>query len=587
MRLIKYILIFFTISACITMCANYGEAQTNDPRSTVSFGETENTVLDSVSIIGIEPLSEDDLKSIILSEKGGILNEGLIKHDINALVEHFQKEGWWKAVVTASVDTTYGNPIVLTYSANMGKPAVFGDVNFHSEDMLPEFINIPAPDFNGQPLKNQYLEQIVNNIVSQFTSNGYPDVVLSPSLIASGDTVHVNVLIDSGQRAEVDSIAIYGLSRTKDFVVRREIEHLMGNMAGREVVSSAKNAIGKISFLRLAGDPYIDYSHDSICTLVLNLEEGSQGSFDGAVGYQPTSDNKSAEIVGMIDLAFPNLMGTGRASYIRWENLGENTEDLELRYIEPRILGSPYNISGSFAQEQRDKQDYTKTIIQSAVSRDIGRLTSNGGYRYEKVSSDSLNSSSAHGIDAGITWNAIDNPANPVSGILYSVRWSKVSKKYRFGTKSSHNLERLEFDLDHYIPTFPSQTVAILLRYRRIETPSENLTLSDRYWLGGTSSIRGYREKIFPAVKALWATLEYRLIRGEASRVFVFVDSGYLSNIIKEADGSFNKHTINRTGYGFGIRIESRAGTLGFDFGLGKGDSFGEGKFHVGLANSF
>jgi len=370
-------------------------------------------------------------------------------------------------------------------------------------------------------------------------------------------------------------------------VVRRELSHLQKRQAGQDVIASARTVIGKINFLNLAHDPYIDYTRDSKSTLVLNLNEGRQGSFDGVIGYQPSSNGESGEIVGKIDLTFPNIMGTGRSSHIRWENLGKNTEDLELSYREPWIFGFPYNIFGSFTQEQREKLDYTKTIIQTAVNRTIGHLHSSGGYRYEKVSSDSLNSSSAHGIDVGISWDSIDNPENPGSGIRYSIRWSKISKNYRFGSKDSHSLERLEFDLDHYVPTFTRQTLAVLVRYRRIDTPAEKLSLSDRYWLGGTTSIRGYREKIFPAVKALWATLEYRLIRGRASWIFAFVDSGYFLNRIKDSESNYKKTTINRTGYGFGIRIESRAGTLGFDFGLGRGDSFGEGKFHVSLANRF
>jgi outer membrane protein assembly factor BamA len=586
-----YIIICCVISAWLAVCAVNGAAQTNGEQTTFSFPERENTVIDSVGITGEEPLTADELREIILSEPGGILNDGLIGHDVDALTEYYQKEGWWNAHVAASVDTSNGSPVVLTYTITPGQPAIFGKITFNSPRGIPEFLAVPdAPqkEFHGQPLKNSMLEQIVRQVVSQYTSSGYPDVELHPSLIARGDTVHVDVRIEPGQRASVDSIAVYGLARTKGYVVRREIEHLLGSSAGENVVPKVRIAIGKIGFLRLAGDPYLDYSLDGTCILVVNIEEGAQGSFDGAVGYQPSSDeNSSGEIVGKIDLAFPNIMGTGRASYIRWENLGEKTEDLALNYIEPRILGSRYNISGSFAQEQRDVRDYTKTIIRSSVSRDIGRLTTNSGYRYEKVSSDSLNSSNAHGIDAGITWNSIDNPANPGSGILYALRWSKVSKEYRFGSKGSHSLERLEFDLDHYIPTFSMQTVALLLRYRRIETPSDKLTLSDRYWLGGTSSIRGYREKIFPAVKAFWATVEYRLIQGKASWIFVFVDSGYFSNIVKESDGTFEKQTINRTGYGFGLRIESRAGTLGFDFGLGQGDGFSDGKFHVGLANSF
>ena len=44
---------------------------------------------------------------------------------------------------------------------------------------------------------------------------------------------------------------------------------------------------------------------------------------------------------------------------------------------------------------------------------------------------------------------------------------------------------------------------------------------------------------------------------------------------------------IEGQAYGFGIRIETRLGLFGVDYGLGEGDSFLQGKVHVGLVNWF
>ncbi len=580
----RFYIIFGSLSICLFPFALIGAAQT----TVIGNTSTEHTVIDSVRFECSAPLEANELGSIILSQSGEILNDGLIRRDTDALTEYYQKTGWWNARVTARADTACGMPIVLVFEIDPGGRAIFGDIEFHAKGGIPPFIFIPESDVRGQPLEHTALEHILQIVVSEYTVNGYPDVVLKPSLSAEDYTVHVRIEIDAGQRATVDSIAVYGLSQTKDYVVRREIDHLLGENAGSDILRKVEIAISKLGFLSLADTPFFDYSSENLCLLVVNITEGAQGSFDGAVGYQPAADDESSgEIVGKIDLAFPNLMGTGRSSYIRWENLGKEKEDLALSYTEPHILGSGYNITGSFTQEQREIRDYTKTIMQVAVGRDFGRLTASGGYRYEKVSSDSLNSSGAYGIDVGIVWNGIDNPFNPRTGIRYALNWSAVSKEYRFGNREPDGLERLEFNLDHYIPTLPRQTVAFLLRYRRIDTSANILALADHYWLGGTTSIRGYREKIFPAVKAFWATAEYRLLRGNASRFFVFADSGIISNDDSSPDGSVENRTISRTGYGFGLRIESQAGTLGFDYGLGQGEGFSDGKFHVGLTNSF
>jgi hypothetical protein len=40
-------------------------------------------------------------------------------------------------------------------------------------------------------------------------------------------------------------------------------------------------------------------------------------------------------------------------------------------------------------------------------------------------------------------------------------------------------------------------------------------------------------------------------------------------------------------GYGFGLRIETRLGVIGIDYGLGEGRCLTSGLVHVGLTNKF
>jgi len=554
----------------------------------VFAGREETVLLDSVAVSGGEPVEAGELAGVMLSRRGGVLNEGLIRHDIEALTALIHTHGWWNAEVTAAVDTTGSGGVHLTFEVKKGEPVIVGDiVTAITGDRPPGLPGADTAGMSGQPFSQPLLDRIVGSIVAGFAANGYPGVTVRPFLAARGDTVDITLSILPGERARIDSIAVRGLTRTKDSVVRRELRRLNGLPAGPGALESAKNLTRSISMVRFTRAPYLDYTDDGRCVLVTDVEEGSQGTFEGILGYQPSSVGQTSEIIGKIDLAFHNILGTGRSTRIRWENLGKASEDMELRYTEPWIFGYPYSVSGAFMQEEREKLGYTRTIIRSSVSRSIGNIRTDAGYRFEKVSADSVYSSSAHGFDAGLIWNRIDTPSNPRSGILYEVRWTAVAKRPRFGKRDTRSLERLEFDLDHYVPTFTSQAVAVLVRYRRVDTPRETLSPSDRYLLGGATSIRGYRERIFPAVNALWMTTEYRILRGQASRVFAFIDTGYLINYEKAPDGGFTKTTRNLTGYGFGLRIESRAGALGFDLGLGRGDGIGDGKLHVSLSNRF
>ncbi len=545
------------------------------------------TVLDSVAVYGITPDETAELLPKLLSQPGGVLNSGLIAYDQKTISVFLQERGLWNSSVEAAVDTTSEGLSLLTFTITAGSRVILGRVTTGADGATNGDVPLPELPTPGDTLTGQTIESIFTGIMTAYTAYGYPNITLHPALTARNDTIDVHIEIHAGARATIDSIVVTGLARTRPETVRRELRHLLGRNAGPEIINIARAGMERLPIVRTSQMPYLSYTDDGFCLLVLELVEGNQGSFEGVLGYQPDSTGESGEVVGKIDLVFPNLMGTGRSAHIRWENLGQDSEDLELRYREPWIFGFPFAAYGSFMQEQRELTGYTKTIFQSGIDHNIGPLRAGMGFRYEKVSADSLDSASAYGLDTEIRWDGLDNAVLPRSGIRYTVRWSGLTKQYRFVSGFNHRFDRLELDLDHYVPTFDTHTVAIFLRYRQVNIPDGRLTLADRFWLGGSSSIRGYRERIFPAVEAFWTTVEYRLLQGRGSWFFIFADSGYIKNVSGSSSGGYDTSSLIRTGYGFGLRLSSPAGRLGFDYGLGKGDGISEGKLHVRLSNSF
>lgn len=85
-----------------------------------------------------------------------------------------------------------------------------------------------------------------------------------------------------------------------------------------------------------------------------------------------------------------------------------------------------------------------------------------------------------------------------------------------------------------------------------------------------------------------WTNLEYRFLLDGNSRFFLFTDYGYFERkIFSYTDETSRKISGKKLGYGFGLRIDSKAGLLGIDYGLGEGDSFNQGKIHFGVVNRF
>jgi len=76
------------------------------------------------------------------------------------------------------------------------------------------------------------------------------------------------------------------------------------------------------------------------------------------------------------------------------------------------------------------------------------------------------------------------------------------------------------------------------------------------------------------------------VLTGRRSFVYGFFDPGYYTR-----SGSANPALESAEeflfGYGVGIRTDTPLGVVGISFAMGKGDSFSEGKVHVGLINEF
>ncbi|NUN69292.1 MAG: hypothetical protein HUU02_06230, partial [Bacteroidetes bacterium] len=104
--------------------------------------------------------------------------------------------------------------------------------------------------------------------------------------------------------------------------------------------------------------------------------------------------------------------------------------------------------------------------------------------------------------------------------------------------------------------------------------------------LGGTTTVRGYRENQFFAAQFAYITAEYRFLTGRASSFFGFGDLGYFSRPSDALRGTAGQER-SLYGYGAGARIETALGIMNISYALGEGDSFSTGKVHVGIMNEF
>ena len=189
--------------------------------------------------------------------------------------------------------------------------------------------------------------------------------------------------------------------------------------------------------------------------------------------------------------------------------------------------------------------------------------------------------------EVGLTVDSRDEPLNPRSGYFYRSSGSAGLRDVEGDGEDALSEHRITLDVEGVWEPFRFWVFDIQAHGREYQGPTDITALPNLFRLGGSTSLRGYREEQFLGERIAWTNVEWRRILGRLSRAYVFVDGGYYSRQVEAVDASTEMLDDVLLGWGIGLRVETGLGVVGFDYGLGEGDQLTNGKVHFRLTNQF
>ncbi len=450
------------------------------------------------------------------------------------------------------------------------------------------------------------LEQVINFILDFYEENGFPFASLIISAVEVYDDsvknknfVNIFLRVDKKNTSKIDRIEVKGNYSTKEYVITRELDLTIGENYSQKKINKIASKLNKLRFFEPVNVPVFYFNSKNEGILSIEVKEKQTNNFDGIIGYMPGSGkNEKGYITGLVNINMRNLFGTGRAAAIRWQKVDRNSQELELKYLEPWFLNYPFNLQFGFFQRKQDTLYVQRKIDASIEFRASDEISFSLVLGSEQViptlneySIFTVYNSSILTTGINLKIDSRDDPYSPTSGFLfinsYSYSRKKINGPADFITpdmETKINLQRLAVEINFYYELFIRNIIAVGIHAKELKGPM--FEFSDLYFLGGTNSLRGYRENQFMGSRIAWSNLEYRVLLTPRSYAFLFFDSGYY---LRKADEErkIEENSAFKIGYGLGLTIETSLGVLGVSFALAKGDSFGEGKIHFGIVNEF
>lgn len=569
------------------------------------FSQAEKTKISSIDFSGNSFFSSRELLGFIASKPGTIYSPQQFELDLRNIIKNYQDNGYTDCKINGT-EAEYNfdsSSVTLNLKIDEGPQALIGEINVSGNRLFSaEQIKNNIDTKIGTVLNSISLNADMTELLNMYENKGYTFASVSVTDISQYETggqqkLKVNIKIDENDRIKIDNIKVEGNTETKENVIVREISLGEDKSITKESLIEIRRRLENLGYFESVEQPKIlKYKNSTV--LLIRVKEGNTNTFDGILGYvPPTQSDDKGYFTGLVNLSIRNLFGTGRKVEARFKKEIKTTQELELGFLEPWILGYPLNINFAFLQRIEDSS-YTKRNLSIKTDALVSKkITLSAIFNFERVIPNITNSfftlfdSRVLGAGAEIKYDSRDYVYNPYSGLLYRTSYS-VGQKRIYNTASFPSLDipgdftvqKGAMDIDFYYSFFKRQSSLIGLH--GIEIRSPRFEAADLFRLGGNSTIRGYREGQFLASRAAWGNLEIRYSLTRRSFAAIFYDAGYY---LKPEDDLYNIPSQEGFiyGYGLGVRIETALGMFGVSYALGKGDSILEGKIHFGLINDF
>jgi outer membrane protein insertion porin family len=495
----------------------------------------------------------------------------------------------------------------LILNVDEGQPTIINNLFFTSSDSVDIGNYISSFNYLKGEIYNRYeVESIIVDLLTDLENKGFPFASIKIESIHLYDDssseyylADLYLKLEEGRRSSIDKIEVSGNNSTKDYVIIRELRIDPGEEYSQQKVANLPKRLNKLRYFDPVPIPQFYFDSDNKGVLQIKVKERNTNNFDGIIGYVPPArENESGYVTGLVNVTLRNIFGTGRAAAIRWQKLTRESQELELKYLEPWLFGYPFNLNAELFQRIQDTTYVQRRIggaLEFLATEDISASafisTEEVIPTERQVPVFTVYNSSTLTTGLSLKIDLRDDPLAPTGGFLFETGYSFSRKKINGpaeyitpGLETNPNLQRITAGFSAFYELFFKNIVAIGVYGKELRGPF--FEQSDLWRFGGTRTVRGYREEQFLASRIAWSNLEYRLMLTQRSYAFVFFDAGYY---LREADieRGISQNEDFIFGYGLGITVETAIGLLGVSFALAQGDSFSEGKIHFGIINEF
>jgi outer membrane protein insertion porin family len=541
--------------------------------------------------------------------KKDIYDPAKLQEDLDKVRDLYRSAGYKNVVIgEPKVDVRAQNPnaatiedqkrrMFVTVPIEEGERWKFGTVTIEGNEIYSDQQLLRAFQHkSGGWLRSKAIDEAVKTITEVYHNTGYIFARIEPELVEKADRVaDVVIHINESDQFKVGRIEFEGNDRTMDKVLRREIRLSEGGLVNVGAIRNSVIKVNQLGYFKLNEEDPVEIdtdTEDKQVNLVFKGQEAERTELQFGGGWSELDG-----FFGQFAINTKNFLGRGEQVGLSLQS-GRYRDFFDLSYYIPWFLDKPQSI-GVRAYDQNLEYGLLANQERYLRRSQGGVLTYGRNFRLFQSASISYNRSRYEdrttfevpplipgqpappadqpqpgdvvtrfyeidnsSLRPAYVFDSRDNPFEPRRG-----RRLTAAVEYAGGFLGGNNeflRPELSFSLFQPVGSYPARTVFAINTEAGWIKPfgdEQELSVLERYFLGGENSIRGHRFRsiflrkpngdpvrdefgfILGGDKYLQVNLEYHFLLGGPFRLIAFADAG---NVFGE-DQSFDLSNMRYT----------------------------------------
>jgi len=265
--------------------------------------------------------------------------------DKNNLLQFYRDQGYRDAHVTGdsiAIDST-GKKMTLYINVDEGPQYVYRNISIEGAEVYPTdffMANLKLAGIKkGEPYKEKFFEMAVDGkIRSLYMDTGYLYAQVTPEITPYGeDSLDIVIKVVENHKVKVRRINFTGNSRTREYVIRREMKLMPGDVFNREKLMRSQREIYMLNYFADVVPDVVPVDDETI-DIEVTVEEKSSDRANASIGYSEYDG-----LTGSVGVDINNLGGRGQRLSISYQK-SIGTDYVSLGFTEPWLMGRPNTV---------------------------------------------------------------------------------------------------------------------------------------------------------------------------------------------------------------------------------------------------